>query len=80
MLLVRANHVDEHISCDATAVHHSAEWGMRQFQASFPCMKNKFKFEVDGESLFCYVFLFICSIGKQILWVQPDKNFVYAMA
>ena len=41
-------------------------------------MKNKFKFEVDGESLFCYVFLFICSIGKQILWVQPDKNFVYA--
>lgn len=41
--------MDESINRDATLLRQSAEWGMRQFQALFPCVKDKFKFEVNGE-------------------------------
>jgi hypothetical protein len=37
------------VARDATSVRQAAEWGMRQFQASFPRMKDAVKFELNGE-------------------------------
>jgi hypothetical protein len=34
---------------DVTVVQQSAEWGMRAFQLSMPCMKDCMKFETHGE-------------------------------
>jgi hypothetical protein len=46
---------------DATYIRHSSEWGMRQFQASFPRMKDEFRLETQGERriiLLLVVYLF----------------------
>jgi hypothetical protein len=34
---------------DATSMRQSAEWGMRAFQLSMPCLKECMKFETHGE-------------------------------
>ncbi len=34
---------------DATSMRQSAEWGMRAFQLSMPCLKDCMKFETRGE-------------------------------
>jgi hypothetical protein len=41
--------IDADMAHDATSIRQSAEWGMAQFQASFPRVTDKIKFEVDGE-------------------------------
>jgi hypothetical protein len=46
---------------DATTIRQSLEWGMRQFQASFPRMKDEFRLETQGERriiLLLVVYLF----------------------
>ena len=37
------------VNFDATSMRQSAEWGMRSFQASFPRVKDKFRYEETGE-------------------------------
>ena len=37
------------IARDATSLRQSAEWGMRQFQASFPRTKDPIQYELNGE-------------------------------
>jgi hypothetical protein len=34
---------------DATSICQSSEWGMRQFQSSFPRVKDEFCLETQGE-------------------------------
>ena len=34
---------------DATSLRQSAEWGMRAVQSAFPWLKDKIKFEENGE-------------------------------
>jgi hypothetical protein len=34
---------------DATSIRQASEWGMRQFQASFPRRKDEFCLETQGE-------------------------------
>jgi hypothetical protein len=44
-----------------TSIHQSSEWGMRQFQAHFPRMKDEFHLETQGERriiLLLVVYLF----------------------
>ena len=46
---------------DATSIRQSSEWGMRQFQAFFPQMKDEFHLETQGERriiLLLVVYLF----------------------
>jgi hypothetical protein len=46
-------HIKDSMECgiarDATSVRQSAEWGMRAFQLSMPCLKDCMKFETCGE-------------------------------
>jgi hypothetical protein len=37
------------VARDATSMRQSAEWGMRAFQCSMPCIKDRMKFETRGE-------------------------------
>jgi hypothetical protein len=37
------------IARDATSMRQSAEWGIRAFQSSMPCLKDRVKFETHGE-------------------------------
>ncbi len=37
------------IARDATSMQQSAEWGIRAFQSSMPCLKDCMKFETCGE-------------------------------
>jgi hypothetical protein len=39
------------IARDATSMRQSAEWGMRAFQSSMPCLKDCMKFETHGEQM-----------------------------
>ena len=39
---------DIHTKLDATSMRHSAEWGMHRVQATFPRLKDTFKYE-EGE-------------------------------
>jgi hypothetical protein len=41
--------VERGIACDATSMRQSAEWGMRAFQSSMPCLKDPMKFSTHGE-------------------------------
>jgi hypothetical protein len=41
--------VDADMAHDAISIQQSEDWGMAQFQTSFPRITNKIKFEVDGE-------------------------------
>lgn len=34
---------------NATSIRQAAEWGMRAFQGSFPRVKDRFKYEMNGE-------------------------------
>jgi hypothetical protein len=42
---------------DATSIRQASEWGMRQFQASFPRMKDEFRLETQGER--CIILLLV---------------------
>ena len=37
------------VTREATSMRQSAEWGMRAFQASFPCLKDRIVFENKGQ-------------------------------
>ncbi len=46
---------------DTTSIHQSSEWGMKQFQSSFPRVKDEFRLETQGERriiLLLVVYLF----------------------
>ena len=46
---------------DATSIRQSSEWGMKQFQSSFPRVKDEFRLETQGERriiLLLVVYLF----------------------
>ena len=46
---------------DATSIRQSSEWGMKQFQSSFPRVKDEFRLETKGERriiLLLVVYLF----------------------
>ncbi len=50
------------VNNEATAVWQMAEWGMRGIQSSFPRLKEKVKFEEQGEwkiILYLMVYLYI---------------------
>lgn len=57
------------VNKEATSCRQAAEWGMRAFQGSFPCVKDQFKYEEDGwrkDILTLIIFLFnfrACNVG-----------------
>ncbi len=46
-------HIEDLVDCgnahDATLMWQSAEWGMRAFQSSMPCLKDRMKFDTSDE-------------------------------
>ena len=46
---VRENALQREIKRQATSLRQTSEWGMRGFQSSFPRIKDRFKFEYNGE-------------------------------
>ncbi len=54
---------------EATAVQKMAEWGMQGFQSSFPRLKEKIKYDEQGEQkimlyLMVYLYLYNFRVAK----------------
>ena len=58
------------VARDATSMRQCAEWGMRAFQSSMPCIKDRMKFETRGErkvTLIMMILLFNTECCERIL-------------
>jgi len=62
------------VARDATSMRQCAEWGMRAFQSSMPCIKNLIKFVTRGErkiTLTMMIFLYhLCARAVGINQLQ----------
>jgi hypothetical protein len=59
----------------ATSMRQSAEWGMRAFQASFPRVKDRFKYEETGErGLMLKSLLYLFNLRSRAVGINQIRN------
>jgi hypothetical protein len=64
------------IARDATLMRQSAEWGMRAFQSSMPCIKDRMKFEECGErKVTLTVMILLYNLRARMVGINQLRSF-----